>query len=155
MKESPEGRKAELSLSEMPSIEWLRSYCRTAREQKKRRRLRLSVQLLESLREVRKTATERPSESSASRPTVSVVEEKRSPYERADSNGDVCRAYFERAQQSVESLVAVRRQWDRFVVPEGLAGGSLIPPHFVCPASPSSTEWGRCVVRENSSSDAL
>ncbi|VDI50703.1 Hypothetical predicted protein [Mytilus galloprovincialis] len=49
--------------------------------------------------------------------------------------------YYDQAQVSVESLLQIRCDWDRFSVPEETPGGNRIPDGFILPEKPSSNIW--------------
>ncbi|CAG2204790.1 Programmed cell death protein 7 [Mytilus edulis] len=49
--------------------------------------------------------------------------------------------YYDQAQVSVDSLLQIRCDWDRFSVPEGTPGGNRIPDGFILPEKPSSDIW--------------
>ncbi|OPL33529.1 programmed 7 cell death protein, partial [Mytilus galloprovincialis] len=49
--------------------------------------------------------------------------------------------YYDQAQVSVDALLQIRCDWDRFSVPEGTPGGNRIPDGFVLPEKPSSDIW--------------
>ncbi|XP_063435780.1 histone-lysine N-methyltransferase, H3 lysine-79 specific-like [Mytilus trossulus] len=49
--------------------------------------------------------------------------------------------YYDQAQVSVDSLLQIRCDWDRFSVPEGTPGGNRIPDGFILPEKPSSHIW--------------
>ncbi|KAF1318256.1 Chromosome transmission fidelity protein 8, partial [Globisporangium splendens] len=47
---------------------------------------------------------------------------------------------------NMETLVHVRRAWDRYLVTPGTAGASSIPPHFVPPPAMPSAQWTKFVL---------
>ncbi|KAM5171871.1 programmed cell death protein 7 [Mantella aurantiaca] len=51
------------------------------------------------------------------------------------------RQYFLQAEQSVVSLVQIRREWDRFLAPPDHPDASSIPRGWVLPMPPSSETW--------------
>lgn len=56
--------------------------------------------------------------------------------------------YYDQAQVSVESLLQIRCDWDRFIVLEGTPGGNRIPDGFVLPEKPSSAKWASALKEE-------
>ncbi|KAM8972318.1 programmed cell death protein 7 [Pelodytes ibericus] len=57
------------------------------------------------------------------------------------------RQYYMQAEHSVVSLVQIRREWDRFLVPPDHPDGSSIPRGWVLPKPPSSETWATAVLQ--------
>jgi hypothetical protein len=46
----------------------------------------------------------------------------------------------------MDRLVAIRRAWDRYIVPPGTSiRASPIPPWFVMPPPPANRDWAVCL----------
>ncbi|CAG8561519.1 7559_t:CDS:2 [Paraglomus brasilianum] len=58
---------------------------------------------------------------------------------------DLCYEYWHQAEMEIDCLVAVRRQWDAYLVPPSAPGASRIPPTFVMPAPPANYIWASCL----------
>jgi uncharacterized glyoxalase superfamily protein PhnB len=51
------------------------------------------------------------------------------------------RQYYELASYSTDALVKIRQEWDMFLVPRGLPGGSSLPQGWVVPVEPTDDVW--------------
>lgn len=51
------------------------------------------------------------------------------------------RVYYYSAYVDMDSLINVRRGWDKYIVEPGTSGGTLIPPHFIPPPPNPSLSW--------------
>ncbi|XP_013378748.1 programmed cell death protein 7 [Lingula anatina] len=51
------------------------------------------------------------------------------------------RQYYDQAENSVESLLQIRQQWDNFLVSQDTPGSSHLPVGWVIPNEPSSETW--------------
>ncbi|XP_064624807.1 programmed cell death protein 7-like [Lineus longissimus] len=49
--------------------------------------------------------------------------------------------YYLQAEQSLQSLLHIRREWDTFTVPDHVIGGSSIPQGWVVPYEPTDEVW--------------
>lgn len=57
--------------------------------------------------------------------------------------------YYDQANLSLDSLIQIRCDWDRFCVSEGTPGGSRIPDGYVIPQKPSSDIWASALKEES------
>ncbi|XP_077989347.1 uncharacterized protein LOC144443680 [Glandiceps talaboti] len=55
------------------------------------------------------------------------------------------RQYYLQAENSFQSLLDIRHQWDTFLVQDGTPGESSIPLEWVVPPEPSSEVWAACL----------
>nr|XP_034987597.1 programmed cell death protein 7 [Zootoca vivipara] len=53
--------------------------------------------------------------------------------------------YYLQAEYSVPSLIQIRHEWDRYLVPTDHPEGNFIPPGWVIPCQPSSDIWATAV----------
>eukprot|EP00058_Branchiostoma_floridae_P001219 XP_002586707.1 hypothetical protein BRAFLDRAFT_77467 [Branchiostoma floridae] len=58
------------------------------------------------------------------------------------------RQYYEQGDNSVQSLIHIRREWDMYLVPDGTMGATTAPAGWVVPSEPSSEGWAGCL-KEN------
>jgi hypothetical protein len=58
------------------------------------------------------------------------------------------RLFYYSAYSDLDSLIRVRSEWDRYIVPPGTSGGSAIPSHFVSPPSNPSFNWSLYVIQK-------
>jgi len=54
--------------------------------------------------------------------------------------------YFVKPNEDLNTLIAVRREWDSYLVPKG-TGGTRIPQHYVQPSEPSSDLWSQYLAK--------
>jgi len=54
--------------------------------------------------------------------------------------------YFVKPNEDLNTLIAVRREWDSYLVPKG-TGGTRIPQHYVQPSEPSSDLWAQYLAK--------
>ncbi|CAH1254294.1 PDCD7 [Branchiostoma lanceolatum] len=55
------------------------------------------------------------------------------------------RQYYEQGDNSVQSLIHIRREWDMYLVPDGTVGATTVPAAWVVPSEPSSEVWAGCL----------
>uniref|UniRef100_A0ABM5EX29 Programmed cell death protein 7 n=1 Tax=Pogona vitticeps TaxID=103695 RepID=A0ABM5EX29_9SAUR len=53
--------------------------------------------------------------------------------------------YYLQAEYSVSSLIQIRHEWDRYLVPADHPEGHFIPPGWVLPSPPSNDVWATAV----------
>ncbi|XP_019624144.1 PREDICTED: programmed cell death protein 7-like [Branchiostoma belcheri] len=58
------------------------------------------------------------------------------------------RQYYEQGDNSVQSLLHIRREWDMYLVPDGTVGATGVPLGWVVPSEPTSEVWAGCL-KEN------
>mmetsp|Transcript_30299 Transcript_30299/g.33850 ORF Transcript_30299/g.33850 Transcript_30299/m.33850 type:complete len:225 (-) Transcript_30299:17-691(-) len=49
--------------------------------------------------------------------------------------------YYYQAYKSLDNLVHIRRDWDRFITPNNIPGASRIPAHFLTPPETNNPKW--------------
>jgi len=54
--------------------------------------------------------------------------------------------YFTKPNEDLNTLIAVRREWDSYLVPKG-TGGTRIPQHWVKPSESSSDLWSQYLAK--------
>jgi len=54
--------------------------------------------------------------------------------------------YFVKPNEDLNTLIAVRREWDSYLVPKG-TGVTRIPQHYVQPSEPSSDLWAQFLAK--------
>jgi len=63
---------------------------------------------------------------------------------------DPIKDFYSQADQNLEKLISIRRNWDTYLVPIGM--GTRIPQRFPSPPPPSSSAWENyLVIREGMS----
>ncbi|KAI8481755.1 response to glucocorticoid [Branchiostoma belcheri] len=82
-----------------------------------------SIELLKSLGKLRKLRKE--------------ANERKDPLDTADPLLPY-RQYYEQGDNSVQSLLHIRREWDMYLVPDGTVGATGVPLGWVVPSEPTS-----------------
>ncbi|KAG5263835.1 hypothetical protein AALO_G00269140 [Alosa alosa] len=55
--------------------------------------------------------------------------------------------FYLQAEISLPALVQIRREWDRFLVPEEHPDGSAVPQAWVLPEPPADEAWASALVK--------
>jgi len=73
---------------------------------------------------------------------------------KSETSYDNPRLYYYRAYESLDNLIEIRREWDKYLVPPG-TGGSRIPQHFIAPPqAPDGSLWKNFIKKpKNSTKD--
>jgi len=101
------------------------------------------------------TTTETTSAKSTNTTTISTkIKTKASSDSTNDTSYDNPRLYYYRAYESLDNLIEIRREWDKYLVTPG-SGGGRIPQHFIAPPqAPEGSPWRNFVKKaKNTTTD--